>query len=380
MNLNSDSAAHEARNGRHRVLSLIKGLGKGGAEGLLVNIVREADRSRFHHEVAYLLPFKDAFVGELRDASIPVHCLDGARGAGWILGLRNLVARRGIDLVHVHSPYAAIGARIGLARSCPIVYTEHNVWDRYHRATYWANLLSYPRNDHVFTVSEHVRMSIRYPGPLRLLPKPPLETLYHGPDARAIADVTADGVREELGIPQAVPVIGTVANLKGHKGHEHLLRAAVQVRHLVPEVRFVLVGQGPREPYLRRLAHSLGLDGAVIFAGYREDALRIAASFDLFVLSSLHEGLSIALVEAMALEKAAVVTEVGGLPEVVKHNVNGLVVAPADPAALAESILTLLRDDRRREVMAKAARRRAAEFDIRTSVRRMEEVYEELLG
>jgi glycosyltransferase involved in cell wall biosynthesis len=118
----------------------------------------------------------------------------------------------------------------------------------------------------------------------------------------------------------------------------------------------------------------------VVFTGFREDVSRLLAAIDLFVLSSLHEGLSIALMEAMALGKPPVVTWVGGLPELVRDKEEGLLVPPADPAALAAGIDRLLQDAALRDRLGRTARRRAAEFDIRAAVRRMEEVYAELLA
>lgn len=212
-----------------RVLLLIKGLGRGGAEQLLVNAAPYLDRSRWGYEVAYLLPWKDALVPELRNAGLPVHCL--GRGPAWLERLRAVVRDRGIDLVHVHSPVPAIGARVALrrGRGPRVVYTEHNVWERYHRATYWGNLLTFPRNDHVFAVAEHVRASISYPAPLHRRPMPPLETLYQGVDPASFGEPGSPGeVLEELGIPVGVPVVGTVANFKAHKAHYYLLDAAVR--------------------------------------------------------------------------------------------------------------------------------------------------------
>jgi glycosyltransferase involved in cell wall biosynthesis len=364
-----------------RVLVLIKGLGRGGAEQLLVNALPYLDRRRFEYLVAYLLPHKDAFVPAFRAAGVDVRCLDGRRGPGWIRRFDRLAKERRIDLVHAHSPYAAIGARLALAREQgpSLVYTEHNVWERYHRATYWGNLLTFPRNDHVFAVSEQVRRSIRYPGGLQWRRLPPVETLHHGPDQEAVAGWgSSNGVRRELGIPEDAPVVGTVAHMKVHKGHGTLLRAATAVRREVPGVRFVLVGMGPLEQDVRRQTRELGLDGSVLFAGFREDAPRVAGAFDVFVLPSDHEGLPIALVEAMALGRPPVVTAVGGSPEVVEDGRSGLVVPPRDPEALADRIVTLLRDPALRRRLGDAARLRASRFDIRHAVARMEAVYQDL--
>jgi glycosyltransferase involved in cell wall biosynthesis len=377
------------------VLILIKGLGRGGAELLLVSATPYLDRNRFRYRFAYLLPWKDALVPDLATAGFPVDCLDGAKGPGWAGRLRSLVRRERIDLVHVHSPVAAAGARVAVGRRARIVYTEHNVWGRYHKATYAANLATFPANDHVFAVSDEVRASIRYPGPMRLLPMPPVETLHHGLDPAAVAGwgaggvggapggrpgASGDGVRAELGIPPAAPLVGTIANFKAAKDHANLLRAAVTVRVAVPDVRFLLIGQGPLERETRRLAAELGLDGTVIFAGFRTDAHRLAAGVDVFALSSTYEGLPIALIEAMALGRPCVATRVGGIPEVVRDETQGVLVPPRDPGALARGLVRLLADPGLRARMGAAARERALDFDIRKAVRRMEQVYSGLLG
>ncbi|MDQ3958042.1 MAG: glycosyltransferase [Actinomycetota bacterium] len=365
---------------RQRVLVLIKGLGRGGAEQLVLSAARHRDRDRFDYEVAYLLPWKDALVPSLEAEGVRVHCLDGGRGVGWVRALRHVVRDRGIDLVHAHSPVPAAAARLALGRQTKVVSTEHNVWQRYHPATYWVNLLTFARSDHAFTVSDEATDSVGYPAPLRWLRLPPVETLYHGPDPVTLAEAgDAEGVRSELGIPEDARVVGTVANFKEHKGHEYLMHAAARVVREVPGVRFVLVGLGPREPEIRKLAADLGLADTVVFAGFREDVPRLARTFDLFVLSSIHEGLPIALLEAMALSVPVVVTRAGGIPEVVRDGVEGYLVQPRDPDALAQKIVAVLRDDELAGRLGAAGAKRADDFDIRKAVERMESVYEELL-
>ena len=361
-----------------RVLLLIKGLGRGGAEQLVVSAVRHADRSRFRYEVAYLLPEKDAFVGELRAMDAPVTCL-GIRTPGWIAGLRTLVRERDIDLVHIHSPLAASVARVALPRTTPIVYTEHNMWERYHPATRWANMLTYPRNGHAIAVSDHVRSSVRYPPGMRFRRMPPIETIYHGPEPIDTATPAQDGVRAEFGIPDDAPIVGTVANFKGHKGYPHLIAAAKRVRAMVPNVRFMCIGVGPYLEERMADVRTLGLRDTVIFTGFREDVQRLVSAFDVFALASLQEGLSIALIEAMTVGKPVVVTNVGGLPEVVTNGAQGFVVPPSDPGALAEGIVRILRDPDLRAKFGSAAAVRGREFDIAAAVRRTEEIYAELL-
>lgn len=362
---------------RKKILLLIKTLDRGGAEQLLLSSAPYLDKTRFDYQIASLSPKRIALVRELKAEGIAVRCLDGETGVAWTRRLKALVRSEGVALVHAHSPRAAIGARVSLPRSVPLVYTEHSVWANYHPATRIMNAVTYPRNDHIFAVSEHVRHSVRFVRPGGKHPR--VETLYHGLDTRAVARwLSPNGVRAELGIAPNAPIVGTVANFEPVKGHRFLLEAAILVRREVPNVKFVLVGTGPTQPKMMRRAKSLGLDGSVVFAGYREDAPRIAGAFDVFVLASLIEGLSVALIEAMALGKPLVVTSVGGLPEVVENGRQGLIVPPRSPRALADAIIRILKTPELARQFGEAARTRARYFDIRKAVERVEQVYEEL--
>lgn len=366
-----------------RVLLLIKGLGRGGAEQLLASSAPYWDRRRYEYEIAFLLPWKDAFVSHFERLSIPAHCLNGGRGLGWAKRLRRLVRQGKFDIVHIHSPYPAVIGRtiLGSHRGPPrIVYTEHNLWERYHRVTYWGNALTFPRNAHVFAVSDHVKDSIKYPFPLGKRRVPPIETLYHGIDFATMDSWgEADGVREELQVASDAPLVGSISNLKKGKGHEYLLQSALLVRERVPGVRFVLVGTGPLEREIRNMASTMGLDGTVIFTGFRDDATRLAKAFDVFALPSVHEGLSIALIEAMATGRACVCTDVGGIPEVVEDGKHAILVPARDPGRMAEAIVAVLEDGALRERLSTAAVDRAAAFGIERAVRRQEELYKELV-
>src|SRR6266508_4704394 len=365
------------------VLLLYKALGRGGAEQLLLNSARYLDTTDFRYEVAYIFSQHEDFVSDLRDAGLPVHCLGGREQAAWMGRLRALVRQRKPKIVHTHSPYMAVGARLLLRRprGPRLIHTEHNVWESYHPMTRRGNLLTFPLNDHVFAVSEHVRQSIRYPAALRLLRMPPVETLYHGLDPALMgAWEGANGVRESLGIPSEAPVVGAVANFRAEKGHRYLLEAAVRVRQAFPEVRFVLVGHGPLQGELQRQVRQLQLERNVIFTGPRTDVQRLMASFDVFALPSVYEGLSIALIEALSAGVPSIATGTGGVTEVMSDGVNGVIVPPRDSLALGNAIVSLLNDQTRRRQFAQAGKIRAADFDIRVAVRRIEDVYRGLLG
>jgi glycosyltransferase involved in cell wall biosynthesis len=360
-------------------LWLTKGLGRGGAERLLVSCARHLDTSRFQVEVAYLLPWKDALVGELADAGIPAYCL-GARGpldVSWVWRLRQLVRRRRYDVVHTHLPVPAVAARLTLRPNAPrLVHTEHGTWQHYRWPTYAANLATYALNDHVFAVSRAVADSIeprRVPH-LRVLP--PIEVLVHGIELTGppVAEARLRA-RQLLGLPMDAPVLGTVGNLTAIKDQSTLLRAARRLQVAHPGIRVVVVGTGPLQADLEREARELGIADRVLFTGMRDDVDVLLPAFDVFALSSRFEGLPIALVEALAAGLPSVVTSVGGVPEVVTHGQEGLVIAPGSAEALADAVGILLSDDGLRRRMARAALDRSRSFDIRRAVRRIEEIY-----
>jgi glycosyltransferase involved in cell wall biosynthesis len=343
-----------------RVLLMIKSLDPGGAQRLLVDGLKCAG-GHFDYEVAYVLGGRDALVPELEAMGTPVICLDGASR------LREHVRANAIDLVHVHSPLPAVQARLALPRKIPLVYTEHSPWRAYHPLTRWANRLTYARNDHVFAVAEAVRRSIRL-APLQKTP--PIETLYHGLVGPPTAGPTGR-LRRELNIPADAPLVCTVAEFRPEKGHRLLIRAAKEVHRALPDTRFVLIGEGSEEPKVRSEAN-----GSAIFAGRRSDAAQVVGECDAFVLPSLCEGLPIALLEAMAQRRPVVVTDAGGMPEVVRDGQDGVVVPAGDAPALARAVIEVLQNPGR---LGAAAAQRAASFDLRRAVTRIEQVYEQLL-
>ena len=363
---------------------LSKGLGRGGTERLLAGTVRHLDRERFEVEVAYLLPWKDAFVTEIEAAGVPVHCLDARRqsSVGWLRRLRRLVREREIDLVHTHMPLPAAAARLALRGDRPaFVHTEHNMWGRYRLPTRLANRLTYGRNSGVIAVSDGVAGSILSPVPV--------EVVTHGIDVERLRPAEAEAratARAALGLAPDAPVVGTVGNFTAKKDQATLLAAAAMVAGDHPGLRLVLVGSGPLEDELRSRAEELGLGEAVLFAGSRDDVFELLPAFDLFALSSRFEGLPIALLEAMASGVPPVVTRVGGIPEVVTDGgdaadaataarADGVLVEPGDPEALATALGKLLADPVRRAELGARAAGRAAAFDLAHAVRRIEAVY-----
>lgn len=363
---------------RTRVLWLVKGLGPGGAETLLLSAARVADHNRFAYEVAYVLPWKDHLVERLQQVGVGVHCLDGGniKHPGWILRLRSLLRREHYDVLHLHSPLVAGIARL-VVRTLPrtsrpaIVSTEHNTWWSFSPLSRRLNALLYRRDAARFAVSTEVQSTI-WP---RV--RPGVEVLVHG---LVLADVEEaarhrPAARAELGADDETVVIGTVANFRSQKGYPDLLAAAAQVLAQAPHALFVAVGQGPLENEVRRRRDELGLGERFRLLGYRDDVPRVLAACDVFVLASLHEGFPVAVMEALAAGVPLVATAVGGVPDAVTDGQEGFTVPPARPDLLAKRLLQLVTDADLRGQCAANARSAGRQFDIRIATRRLEEAY-----
>lgn len=191
-------------------------------------------------------------------------------------------------------------------------------------------------------------------------------------------------VRHELGIPAGVPVVGTVGRFCRQKAPLDFVRMAALVMRARPDVTFVMVGDAtlesaPLEKETREEAHRLGVP--VIFTGFRTDAPRIAACFDVFVISSLYEGLGRALTEAMACGRPVVATAVNGVPDLVEPGSTGLLAAPADPGGLAANVEWLLDHPEHASRMGRQGRDRVLSFfGPATMCAHLERLYSQLLG
>ena len=368
-----------------RVLWLIKGLDRGGAERLVTSMAPRLDRKRYVIEVAYVTEKATGFVEQLAADGIDVTCLGGVRTveAGWPRRLRRLLEERRYDLVHTHSPVPAVAARLLASRSTRFVHTEHNLWDSYRWPTYVANALTFSRNAAVLAVSEGVATSIRPPRWVPVGRQPPIESLLHGvdPDTAPRGPEARRRARAGLGLDEQTPVVGKVANLSEKKDHRGLLAAFDEVRRRVPGAQLLLIGSGPLRASLEAEVATRDLRSNVVFLGSREDVADLLPALDVFVLGSRFEGLPISLLEAMAAEVACVATSVGGIPEAITDGIEGRLVPPGEPGALADALTELLLDPARRAALATAGRERVtAQFSIDRAVQRTEELYAQLLG
>jgi glycosyltransferase involved in cell wall biosynthesis len=191
----------------------------------------------------------------------------------------------------------------------------------------------------------------------------------------------ASDVRAELGIPPDVEVVGTIAVLRAEKAHEVLIDAAGLLAREFPRLRVLIAGMGPEEDRLRELVRERGMQETVTLLGFRRDVADVLAAVDVAVFSSDREGSPLAVMESMAAGKPVVATRVGGVPDLVEDGVQGVLVPPRDPRALADAIGRLLHDPGARAELGKRGQeRQRRDFDIASTVRHVEDIYEELVA
>jgi glycosyltransferase involved in cell wall biosynthesis len=233
-----------------------------------------------------------------------------------------------------------------------------------------------PMTDHVFAVApaiarEAVEQRLAKPGAISVVPSSvELDRIPQQPDGT---------VRDELGIPRDVQLVGTVGRLDFQKAPLDFVRMASLVAASRPGVRFVMVGDGSLEDAARAEAGRQGVD--ITFTGFREDAARIASAFDVFVVSSLYEGLGRSLTEALASGRPVVASAVNGVPDLVRPGTTGLLTPPADPEALARSVIWMLDHPREARRMGEQGRAMVrAQFQPRIMCALLDEAYRSLLG
>lgn len=299
--------------------------------------------------------------------------------------LRSAVRRYGINLLHAHqyTPffYAALSRRLG--SSPPILFTEHgrHYPDERKPKRVLANRWLLKPHDRVTAVGRFVKQALT---DNEGIAEGRIKVVYNGidPDAFPPADaVSRSRARRLIGVDDDAPLVLQVARFHPVKDHATAVRAFARVADTLPKARLCLVGDGRVRPEIEALAAERGVHDHVLFLGARGDVDQMLAGADVFMLSSLSEGVSVTLLEAMATGLPIAATGVGGNPEVVEHGTTGLLSPRGDDRALAENLVTLLRDPAQRRAFGRAGRERLLDvFTQERMHREYTEMYGQLLG
>ena len=234
----------------------------------------------------------------------------------------------------------------------------------------------YSQVDHFIAKSTALRHRLETDG----IPAARISVVHEGVDVERIERLQAGNVHAAFYLPTHSPVVGTVGALTTRKNHHDLIEAAALVVREVPDARFVILGEGELREALEQQIHRKHLERHVMLGGFGTDVIAMIKGFDVFVLSSIHEGLCTSLIDAMAASKPAVATAVDGVPDVLVDGKTGFLVAPHDPHAMADKLVRLLKEPALRERMGTAALTRArTAFAVDRMVEGTLDVYERLM-
>lgn len=367
--------------GLKRICHLIWALEPGGAERQVITIAKWQKEHGYEPRVVCLTR-KGLLAEELESRGIPVDLIEKKPGADFsvIKRLGNFLNQNQIDLLHTHVPTAGLWGRLAAlgAKKCRVIVSEHSDMAATNPKFKWVNRALTFRTDAYLVVSEHIKNLMEGAG----IDGSKIKVVRNGiPLPESMNKESRKKMRESLGYQASDFVIGTVGRLEERKDHSMLLTAAREVIRAVPGARFLLVGDGPCRQNLEDQTGALGIEKQVRFAGVQQNIPDWLSVMDVFVLSSITEGISISLLEAMSFSKPCVVTRVGGNPEVVTDNLDGKLVPAKDPFSMTLTLVELLRSPDRAERLGRAARERVFEkFSIDAMMKGIDGVYRETLN
>ena len=360
-----------------RVMFVITCMPVGGAETLLVELIRRMDRERVAPELCclkYLGPLGEILADEIPAwTGLLAHKYDFA-----VFGrLRRLLSQRRIDAVvtvGTGGDKMFWGRLAAWFSGVPVICSSlHSTGLPDH--VEFPNRLLAPLTDAFVGVAEpHGRYLVEHEG----CPAHKVRVIPNGVDIDRFHPRWPDvELRKALGLPDDAPTVGIVAALRPEKRHDLFLESAALIRKEVPSCRFLIVGDGPERGRLGALAEELGLNGAVHFLGTRGDVPEVLSLVDVVQLTSRMEANPVSILEAMAAEKPVVATRVGSVPETVRDGVTGLLVPPGEAESIAAATVELLTEPHRAGAMGRAGRE---EVIAHWSVQRMVEGYEDMIA
>ena len=263
------------------------------------------------------------------------------------------------EIVHAHDPHAVAMAGLALSFNAPDPRPRIVASRRvdFHLQPHSFSRWKYRQVDLFIAASNAIKNILVGDG----IPDSQIVVVHDGIDVGKIGRLPAVDIHAEFWLPRGAPVIVNVGALVDHKGQKYLVAGMPQVLKAVPDTFLIIFGEGElRAPLEKQIKH-LGLEKQVRLAGFREDVLQLVKSADLFVMSSVTEGLGSTVLDAMAMRLAVVGTQAGGIPEAVVQNETGVLVSPADSPALATAIVKLLKDSKRRHEMGERGLARVTE-------------------
>lgn len=370
-----------------KICHFINGIGNAGAETLLARIIEAADTEADSYTVVYLGAYhhlKDRFEA----AGAELLCLDARTDPPQLdpalpVRFANLVREREFNVIHTHNPYTHILARtVGTALAdVEVVSTQHLVKDALNPVVSMGDDITRDRETASVAVSRGVQRSFTQSA--NIYDESGLQddwcTIYNGIDVSAFRDAVSETAPPESASSE--PAFVNVGRYVPEKRQRVLVDAMPTVTEAIPEAHLYLIGgSGSLEADLRDRVGELGVSDAVTITGFVPDVKPYYALADVFVSSSVSEGLPMTILEAMSSELPVIATEIPGVTEVVADGESGYLVPPRDPAALAEAMISMADAERRDRMGTRSYEIASERFDIQQTVQSYRELYAECRG
>jgi glycosyltransferase involved in cell wall biosynthesis len=366
-----------------RILHVLPDLVPYGAERVVATLASRRSRERFEVSVVSLYAeTPGTLAAPLREEGVGIFHLGKRRGLDVRMFHRLFGVLREVrpDVVHTHNYVLRYVLPPALLHNPPLmVHTIHNVAHlEVDRFGMWLQSRAFSHGVHPVVIAEAAATSFEQ---VYRTSRPPL--IRNGIDVArySAAAASRDAWRADNGFSSEDLLFLCVARFYLQKNHKTLLEAFASGPARIPNAKLVLAGDGGLRDEIGRQVRDLGIAGKVHFLGRRADIPEVLAACDVFALASLWEGNPLSVMEAMAAGLPVVVTAVGGVPELVASETQGILVPPGDPQALSTALLRLATDPAMRRAMGLAAAKRAqSEFDDRNMVEAYESLYDELLS
>lgn len=351
-----------------------------GAGKYYLNTIPYFDKNKFNVTLC-VIRRKDHLTKLFEEAAINIKHLDrGKLDPRALFDLFRMIRIGNIHLIHCHG-YGSdnFGRVLGKLLRIPTIVHAHDDNSNYPLHQKLADFFLIPFTNKAIAVSETVKESCILK---RRINRNNLSVLHNGIQLENFITLERDLIQKEkmrLNIKPGSKIIGTVARLRKEKGIKYLIQSVPKILNLFPDTVFFIAGDGPLRSELENLTKDLGIESRIIFAGFCNDIPAVLSIIDIFVAPSLTEGSPLGILEAMAMGKPIVASNVGGVKEILKDNETGLLVPPKNPEALAEKIIYLLKNGNESKSLVQKASEEIKRYDINSYIKKLEDFYLELL-
>jgi len=332
----------------------------GGTEQVIKNLVEATDRSLYNTSILCIESPIGPFGEILSEQGYQIDSLSRQEGfdVKIIFEIRKYIIRNSIDIVHCHqyTPWV-YGVLASILTGTKVIFTEHGRFypDRSSWKRKYINPLLVLLTDHITAISKATKQALV---DFEFIPESKIEVVYNGIAELETSLSDSQQLRKQFSIPDEHLILGTISRLDPIKNHNLLISAFAKILKKHPKLTLLIVGDGELRLELESLISNHGIANNVIFAGFQANPVAYLHLMDIFLLPSLSEGTAMTLLEAMCLSKACIVTDVGGNPEIIEDNVNGLVVPSNDEERLITACDSLIIDSSLRKKLGDAGRTR----------------------